>query len=94
MSSRHRVALHEPHRSPRAEKAKAALAASLPDDAAVSDTDETGTFEVELDADDQEQALSIVWDAMAACGGDDQLIFAEHPDLPGHWRPRPDGPTA
>jgi hypothetical protein len=94
MSERRRVALHMPHRSPRAEKARLALSRCLPDDAKVSETDETGTFEVELDAADREAALSIVWNAMASCGGDDQLIFAEHADIPGHWRPRPQGPTA
>jgi hypothetical protein len=94
MSSRHRVALHEPHRSPRAEKAKAALCGCLPDNAVVSDTDETGTFEVEIDAEDREDALHTVWNAMASCGGDDMLIFAEHADVPEHWKARPDGPTA
>jgi hypothetical protein len=92
MSSPHRVALHMPHRSPRAEKARIALASCLPG-ATVTEADETGTFEVEIEADDQEAALSLVWNAMGACGGDDQLIFAEHPDIPGHWRPRPNSPT-
>ena len=41
-----------------------------------------------MDADDYEQALNIVWDAVAASGTDDHIVFLEHPDLPGHWRAR------
>lgn len=92
--ARYRVALHEPHRSSRAEKAKQALAECLPEGSTVTETDDTGTFEVDLEAADREDALSKVWDALAASGGDDYLIFAEHADIPGHWRPRPSSPTA
>jgi hypothetical protein len=27
-----------------------------------------------------------VWDAVAASGTDDHIVFLEHPDLPQHWR--------
>jgi hypothetical protein len=51
-------------------------------------------FEVVLDADDQEQALERVWDAVAASGTDDHIVFLEHPELPDHWRARSGRPTA
>ena len=35
-------------------------------------------------------ALRFVWDAIARAGADDHFVFAEHPDLPQHWR-RPEG---
>jgi hypothetical protein len=50
-------------------------------------------FDVILDADDQEQALQRVWDAVAASGTDDHIVFFEHPDLPEHWRPRSGRPA-
>jgi hypothetical protein len=45
-----------------------------------------------VDAD--EQALNIVWDAVAASGTDDHIVFLEHPDLPEHWRARSGRPGA
>ena len=39
-----------------------------------------------MDAGDDEQALNIIWDAVAASGTDDHIVFLEHPDLPEHWR--------
>jgi hypothetical protein len=47
-----------------------------------------------VDADDYEQALNIVWDAVAASGTDDHIVFLEHPDLHEHWRARSGGPGA
>ena len=47
-----------------------------------------------MDADDYEQALNIVWDAVAASGTDDHIVFLEHPDLPEHWRARSGRPAA
>jgi len=35
-----------------------------------------------VDAGDYERALNIVWDAVAASGTDDHIVFLEHPDLP------------
>src|SRR5258705_386018 len=42
-------------------------------------------------AEDLEAALTRVFDAVAASGTDDHIVFVEHPDIPGHWRtaPRP-----
>jgi hypothetical protein len=71
--------------SPRDQEARAELAAALPG-ADVREPDETGEFEVVLDADDEEHALLRVWDAVAASGTDDHIVFLEHPDLPDHWR--------
>jgi hypothetical protein len=77
--------LHE--NSPRDREAHARLAAVLPD-AEVGAADETGAFEIEVEADDLEQALTRVRDAIAASGTDDHIAFLEHPDLPEHWRAR------
>ena len=71
--------------APRDEEARRELAAALPD-AEIGDADETGVFEIALDAGDQEEALQRTWDAVAASGTDDHLVFLEHPDLPDHWR--------
>jgi len=70
--------------TPRDQEARAELAAVLPD-AQVSEPDDVGVFEVALDADDQEDALTRVWDAVAASGTDDHIVFLEHPELPEHW---------
>jgi hypothetical protein len=85
--SEHAVGMYMPERTERAEQARADLGRALPD-ATVTEPDETGTFEIRLEADDQEQALQRVWDAIAAAGADDHITFAEHPDLPEHWRVR------
>jgi hypothetical protein len=71
--------------TPRDQQARAKLAAVLPD-AEVGEPDELGVFEIALDAEDQEDALTRVWDAVAASGTDDHIVFLEHPELPEHWR--------
>jgi hypothetical protein len=73
--------------SPRDQMARAELSAALPG-AEVSEPDEVGVFEVRLDAEDNEQALQRAWDAVAASGTDDHIVFLEHPELPEHWRSR------
>jgi hypothetical protein len=73
--------------SPRDLEARRELAAALPK-ADVGEPDEVGAFEVVLEADDQEDALQQVWDAVAASGTDDHLVFLEHPEMPEHWRAR------
>jgi hypothetical protein len=60
-------------------------------DGAVGAPDEVGIVEVRVEARDFEGALHVVWNAIAAAGADDHLAFAEHPDIPLHWRRRPDG---
>src|SRR5688572_21667144 len=82
-----RVAMHMLRTDDRSERARQALAEQLPD-ATVEAPDETGTFELAIDADDREAALARVWDAIAAAGVDDRIAFMEHPDMPEHWRAR------
>jgi hypothetical protein len=69
-------------------EAREQLAAALPEDAEVGAPDDIGVFDVSLEAADREQALHAVWNAVAASGTDDHILFLEHPDLPEHWRPR------
>jgi hypothetical protein len=73
--------------TPRDLEAHAELADALPD-ATAGPPDELGVFEIELEAEDQETALQRVWDAVAASGTDDHILFLEHPELPEHWRRR------
>ena len=71
--------------TPRDRESREQLSFALPD-ATVSEPDETGAFEVRVDAEDREQALTRIWDAVAASGTDDHIAFLEHPELPEHWR--------
>jgi hypothetical protein len=68
-------------------EARDQLRKALPE-AEVTEPDEVGEFEIRLNAGDVEQALERIWDAVAASGTDDHIVFLEHPDLPEHWRPR------
>jgi hypothetical protein len=77
--------------TPRDQEAREQLAAAL-DGADVGEPDETGAFDIAVEADDEEQALQRIWDAVAASGTDDHLVFLEHPDLPEHWRRVSGGP--
>jgi hypothetical protein len=87
MAETHAVALYLLDRTPRAERARTDLAAALPG-AEVTEPDELGVFEARVEAADKEGALQRVWDAMAAAGADDHVVFLEHPELPEHWRAR------
>jgi hypothetical protein len=80
------------HGTPRDQEARAAHAAALPG-GEVAEPDEVGVFEVVVDADDREDALQRVWNAVAASGTDDHIVFLEHPELPEHWRPRSGRPA-
>ena len=73
--------------TPRDQEARERLAQALPD-ATVGPPDDLGIFDVTLDTEDLEDALRRVWNAVAASGTDDQIVFLEHPDLPEHWKPR------
>jgi hypothetical protein len=77
---------------PRDLEAREELLAQLPD-AEATEPDDVGVFEIHLDADDKEQALTRVWDAVASSGTDDHIVFFEHPDIPDHWRERSGGPS-
>ena len=56
--------------------------------------DGSGIFAVHVEADSFEEALNQAWDAMAAAGADDHVVFIEHPDIPQHWKARTDAPVA
>jgi hypothetical protein len=84
--------LMEHYGTPRDREAREQLAAVL-FNAEVSEPDDLGIFEIALEA-DQEQALTRVWDAVAASGTDDHIVFLEHPELPEHWRPRSGRPSS
>jgi hypothetical protein len=91
--ARQKVAMFMLHSgTPRDQTARNELAAAIPD-ATVREPDDVGVFEVELEADDAEDALQRVWDAVAASGTDDHLVFLEHPELPEHWRERSGAPA-
>ena len=64
------------------------LKAVLPEGAEAGEADDLGVFEITLEAEDREDALRQVWNAVAASGTDDHILFLEHPDLPEHWRER------
>jgi hypothetical protein len=88
MAQRHTIAMLLLHPgTPRDEQACEQLASALPD-AEVGAPDELGVFHITLEADDLDQALGRVWDAVAASGTDDHVVFLEHPELPEHWRHR------
>jgi len=79
--------------TPRDQEAREQLATALPE-AEVGEPDDVGVFEVALDAEDLEDALRRVWDAVAASGTDDHVVFLEHPVLPEHWRPFSGSPAS
>lgn len=91
MSQRQTIAMQMRSRGERAERAREELAGALPS-ADVGEPDETGAFEVGLDASSFEAALDEVFNAVAASGTDDHLVFMEHPDVPEHWRHRAEAP--
>jgi hypothetical protein len=64
------------------------LAEALPEAEVGSPDPDTGVFDIKLEAGDEEDALQKVWDAVAASGSDEYVVFLEHPELPEHWRPR------
>ena len=78
--------------TPRDLEALDELLAQLPD-AEATEPDDVGVFEIHLNADDKEQALSRIWDAVALSGTDDHIVFLEHPDIPDHWREMSGGPA-
>jgi hypothetical protein len=92
MAERQTVAMYLLHGgTPRDQQARDELAEALPE-AEIGDPDDVGVFEITLEADDREDALTRVWNAVAASGTDDHIVFLEHPDLPEHWRERSGGP--
>jgi hypothetical protein len=55
------------------------LRAALDDAAGLEGPDEDGIIEVTVDADDEDDAIKTVIDAIAAAGADDHFEIAEHP---------------
>lgn len=51
-----------------------------------TEPDETGTFEVGVEADTIDDALLAAWNAVAASGAEDHILLLEHPNMPEHWR--------
>jgi hypothetical protein len=74
---------------PLGDAARERLIEQLPDAQVDPPDPETGVFDVKFEADSREDALHRVWNALAAAGADDELLFLEHPDIPEHWRSRP-----
>jgi len=88
MAEQHAISMLMLHvGTPRDQEARQQLAEAL-SDASVGASDAVGVFEVTIEAEDLEQALTRVWDAVAASGTDDHIVFLEHPELPEHWKPR------
>jgi hypothetical protein len=74
---------------PLADAARERLTEQLPDAQVDPPDPETGVFDVKFEADSRDDALLRVWDAVAAAGADDEIVFLEHSDIPDHWRSRP-----
>jgi hypothetical protein len=77
--------------TPRDRQAWNELRAALPE-GQFTEADDIGVFEITLEAEDQEDSLLRVWNAVARSGTDDHILFLEHPNLPEHWRERSAGP--
>jgi hypothetical protein len=86
-SQEYRIGMLLEHPGPRGRDALSRLQAALGDED-ISTPDEAGTFEVTVPAASFDAALERVWNAVAAAGADDDIVFIEHPDLPEHWRHR------
>jgi hypothetical protein len=93
MPDAHAIAMQVLDRGAATDDALRRLRSAL-DGAAVGDPDDLGLFTVEVTADSHDAALERVWDAVAAAGADDHVAFAEHPELPEHWRHRAARPGA
>jgi hypothetical protein len=59
---------------------------TLGEAAQVSEPDERGVFEVELDMPDEEAALRRAWNGVAVSLTTDNIKLLDHPDLPEDWR--------
>jgi hypothetical protein len=94
MNQQHAVGLQLLHHGERCRRAVGELIEALPGASVGAVDDDLRTFEVEVAARSQEEALHVVWNAIAEAGCDDHVAFAEHPDIPQHWRAREDWPPA
>jgi hypothetical protein len=85
MADRYTIGLVVLDRGALSNEARRRLEAAV-DSGQATEPDETGCFEVSVEAGSQDDALQRVWDAVAASGADDHVAFLEHPSLPEHWR--------
>jgi hypothetical protein len=89
MAERFTISMLLLHNASEADRdARAALIVQLPADADVGEPDDNGLFDVTVGAGDLDGALHVIWNAVAASGSDDHLVFLEHAELPEHWRHR------
>jgi hypothetical protein len=89
--SAHTIALQLQDRSPRATLARQYFVAAL-GEVVATEPDETGCFEVVLNCGSQDEALQLVWDAVATSGADDHLVIMEFPHIERHWEHRAERP--
>jgi hypothetical protein len=82
------IALRQEIGGPHGEEVRGRFLEALGNPSATA-PDDTGTFEVTVEADTIDDALVSAWNALAASGGDDHIVFIEHPNVPGHWRQVP-----
>jgi hypothetical protein len=83
----YRIGMLLEHPGARGHDAVSRLGAALGDED-ISDPDDAGAFEVTVSAASFDAALERVWNAVAAAGADDDIVFIEHPELPEHWQHR------
>jgi hypothetical protein len=54
--------------------------------ATVSEPDESGVFQIELDAGDEEEALTHAWNAVGGSGTGDHVFLLLTDELPDSWQ--------
>jgi hypothetical protein len=84
MSETQTIGLQLQRRNERARQAIDDVVAAL-GGAEASEPDPEGSFEIRLPADSYDDALKRVFDAVAAAGADEELVFLEHPNVARHW---------
>jgi hypothetical protein len=86
--SEFKIGLRQEIGGPHGEAARKAFIEQLGNPPA-TDPDDAGTFEVTVEAATVDDALLTAFDALAASGSEDHIVFIEHPNVPGHWRQVP-----
>jgi hypothetical protein len=82
------IGLHQEIGGPHGDEVRRSFLEALGNPPA-TDPDDSGTFEVTVEADTVDDALLAAWNAVAASGAEDHVLFLEHPNVPGHWRQVP-----
>ena len=88
--SRHSIGLQMVDRTPRARACRDHIVEGI-NGAEATEPDTEGTWEVRLEAPSYDDALKLVWNAVAAAGADHHVVFLEHPHVAHHWEHRPAG---